>query len=595
MYFKFKRFFYPRRFFFLCFCYFFTPCFTQAPALSASSPAATFDANTYTYFEIYPANVTVKKIKQLFFSLMNKEKAETEWKSLEDYFLEEIGINVLSTEYLAAAGFQLNEPIGIGMNYSVERITSPAKNVNLKYHTTLTAILPAAHPVKAYEFFKLVFKQRDNRQKRQYPADPPARDQSSRLTVTEIEKDLFLKITDPGKNNDALYIFRANHAIILSGNPELARKYAAPSANSLEKTTGFQEARKFLENGKSGSDITGFFYINQKISAEETRINPRLLFDNIVMDNTYIKELSANAEYISGAISIREQELKVAMNYAFQKDFFKNNRSFLADSFNFKNQNFFPDNLAAPPMLFFKWQTNFSGDKKNLNQKNIINDQNIGAFISRLSGGLVAVIPENIKSLFKENISLYVQDIPSLRDINNYYLWKGYLSMNYNPANFDKFKLLMNNLVSASAKSKNVKIVFSNINNKLQWEFQITRYVKRYDKTSEQVVYDENIIKMYVLADSKQIVITHDPALAKKMPPSSSSPLSKKLYPENNASKQMIFTYVDAKKFLTYLSKSSPALRETYLSYFENVKSLFLLVNQENNLIREELVIRVEK
>lgn len=564
---------------------FFVP---DTAAIHAAQPVSHFDRDTYVYLEIYPAKVGLKKIRQLFFSMMNKEKAKTEWASLEEYFSQDIGINLLSPESLASSGFSINHPIGLGIHYSLEKINNGRGNTSLKYKSNVTLLLPAHNPAKAYAFFKDVFKRSADRPRPQgpnYAAD--------KISVRELEKDRFLTIMDPARNGAPLYIYRGEDSLVVSENIAFAKKYAAVSSTPLEKNAAYLESKKQYENNKYKNDMVCFFFINQKISDENTRINPRLLFDNILMDNTYIKELSANSDYISGAMILHDQGLKVRMNYTFPQNYLKGGSSFLAETFNFKNQSFFPDNLTALPMAFLKWQTNFPGNG-NGNHKSILSNQTMESFIGKLTGGLPVVVPEGIKSLFKDNISLYVQEIPPLKDINNYYLWKGYLGIHYNPAEFEKFRKLMDNLVASSAKSKNVKIEYSKTGDKFQWQFAISRFIKRYDKVTGQVVYDEKIHKMFVWADSNQIIITHDPQWGDQQPPRSSSPLHERLLPEKNPGKLMIFSYLDTKKFLSHIAKSSLVLTENYFSYFENLKSMYLLVSQENDTITEELLIMLD-
>jgi hypothetical protein len=577
--------------------FFFTVFTTFGANVFAIDPAAYFDKDTYVYLEIYPAEFSIKKVKNLFFSLMVKEKAESEWQSLEDYFVEDIGINILSIENLKSSGFNTANPVGIGMNYNIEKIQN-GNYTNTKYNKYITILLPVIDSTKAFQFIKESFiNNSGNRQQN-------LQNQPKTPTVVEIEKDFLLRVYDPAKNTPPVFIYRTDNFIIVSENLATIKKYASSSTRPLNKHADYLESQKNYEKRKNTSDVIAFFFINQKNIDAEIRVKPRLLFDNILMDNAYVKELAANCDFISGAVILNEHDLKIIADYTFRRNYLDTKNSFLSNSFNFNNQSFFPDNLTELPLAFLKWQTGFSDGGGQIDNKMIVvNNQDIEKFFTKLSGGVTATVPENMGALFKNNISFFIQDLPPLKDIQNYYLWKGYLGMNYNPAYFEKFKQYMNNLITASKNSKTISIIYSKpaVNSKKepqwnsQWEFNISRFIKKYDKIKEKVVYEENIIKMYILADDKQIVITHDPALSKKIPPQSSSPLYNRLLPENSTGNRMIFSCLDIHKFATYIKKSSLAFSNNYLFYLEKINSIFFVVNRENNIITEQLIIKLDK
>ncbi|MDH4262625.1 MAG: hypothetical protein OEV78_06240 [Spirochaetia bacterium] len=548
-------------------------------SISAYDPSSYFDDATSVYVEVYPAEDSINKIKKLFNSLMNKEKAETEWRSFEDYFSEDIGFNILSLENLHSAAFDTSSPAGIGINYMFEKANS---DKTIKY---VTVLLPTTQATKSFQFLKNALLNRIKQN--QVPSKTPL--------LVEIEKDSLVRIFDPSIDAMPVFIYKSDHFIIVSENPATIKSYSKPSSNPLNKNNNFITRKKLYEKKVKKSDIIGFYFINQKVFDRRIRVRPRLLFDNILMDNSYVKEFSANSDSICGILTINDHEVKVIADYIFPLNYLLKNNSFLANIFNFKNKSYFPDNITALPMAFVKWQTNFSSDHYNETGENTIDEKIINNFVTRITGGLDVAIPEKIILLFKENISIYIQDVPNFKDINNYYLWKGYLSMNYNPQYYGKFLKYMENIIASSKNSKKTSVVYSKSGEISQWELNITHFIKKYDKIKEQVVLDEKIIKTYIFSDSSQIIITHDPTLLKKKPAQSISPIYSRLLPDNTKGKHMLFSYIDIKMFLAYLKKTSLAFSNNYLSYLENLNSVFFTVNQENDTITEELIIKLDK
>jgi len=549
----------------------------------ANEISVKFDNNTYLYMEIFPANVSILKIKKLFFSLMPKKKAEAEWTSWEDFFSEDFGLNLISVDALKSAGFNVNLPIGIGFQFVPDK-----QGNNQNKESSALLIIPADDPMKVYTFFLNLLSKKNGNNNENFQ-------NNSRARVTELEKDTLIRVDSTTAKDKPVYIYRHTDFIFISDRQESVKTQTFEKNQSLANNPDYMESRKFYKSKNLYGDMIGFFFINQKLAKTNSRFNPVFLFDAILMDNAYANEISANANYIAGVITLKDFELRIMVNFFFPLNYFQGNRSILAKTMDFKNQHFFPDKLSELPLFFFKWQSNFSSPFQTSDGSHFINDDQIRKFLLKLTREQVDEIPQNLGLLFKDNISFYIQDFPGFKDINNYFLWKGFVAFNYNPKYIDKFHDLMNNLSKTRKKNNRLPVLTTETSGKKQWEIPVPVLVKKYNRKTEKMESEEIIKNVFIIEDASQIVITHDPIYIKKKPAETSTSIYDRFFPGSMTSRRIMFVYLDLKKFISYINIRTLAVAKNYLAYLENIKYVFFLVNLENDMISEELVVKIDK
>jgi len=551
-------------------------------SLFSYEPSEHVDKDTFIYMELSPLNYSVAKTRKLFYSLMDRENADSEWQSMQDIFLEEYGINFLSPDDVKSHGFDIHSPLGAFINYT----TIPAKNT-VVYKKYFCALLPSLDPAVSYEFLLEWFRK---------SATSPSMSDPGQLQFREIEKGKIFGLFSQSENPDNIFVLKTDGAILISDNLAFLKKPEINVSNALSRDKDFINTQKYYKKNSSHQDSIGYFFINSKKQDVRIKNNPKLLLDNILLDNVFIKELSGKSNCIAGEIKINDRTLKLNMDYFFPDNYLSQRESLLADALNFQKQTFFPDYMQSAPFVYIKMQSAFSDAVIKRQRLGMPAQRTLQMLFQKLTNGIAMEIPENLELLPKDNISFYIKDIPAFRELNKLYKWKYYISFSYNSAYFKSFSDFMNNLEKKSLELNDLKIESSETKGKYFWKMIVTDYNKKFDRKLRQVIIQENRYNVYMLAQDSQIIITDDEKINTGIPGKSGTPLYEKLDPERSEKKEILFSYFNIKKLLLYFEQNTFAFPvKNFLGYLENAENAVFKVTSDKNIISKEFILKIAR
>lgn len=560
----------------------------SAGNLSSLSLASNFKSDTFIYLEFSPLDAGLSKVKKFFFSLMNKKKAESEWSSLERAITEEFGVNLLSPKELKEIGIDINSPIGAAI-YAI-----PVKrdhNVTV-YENDTTVIFPATNAQTAYEFFLDSFRQSAE------PRDPGSRGRGRLYSVIEYEKNKLFGVIKPKSKN--LYFFKTKNSIVLSENIQLIPGRGPKPQKSLEDSKDFQQARAYFNKHGKSRDSFGFFFVNPHAFGLNSGFKQKLLMDTLLFENDFMKSVSDNSTFVSGLIEIARDELNVNMTYFFPDGYLKNEKNYLGKFLDFKNLPYLPDFANPDPFIYGKWQLAFTPPVSPLKKSSLpaplVSNRQLQNILDKLTNQNAPPLPAGIEYLIKDNVSLSFEDIPPFVEFNRYYLWKGVLSFSYHPQYFNLLLNYMDSLEKSARDNPDLKVSKKKDGSNYLWTLDITTYEKKLDKDTHRFVRKERLSKIYIYANGKEIIFSHDEKLLRRKPSLFSPPVYKRLAPARDDQKLIILAYINMKRLLAYLKQSTLAFSvKGFLPYLENTKNITFKVMQEKNSISKELRLKLAK
>jgi hypothetical protein len=538
------------------------------------NPAEYLADDTLLYFEVLPAKITIPRLKKMFFSLMDSQKALTEWDTFGEIFTEEFGINLLSAEQLESNSFNMDNPVGIAVNYSAY------KNKHItNYQRKLTWLFPSVNPEKSFSFFKNhLLKESENKT----------------FQIQEIKNNHMIRFN---KGQIIYIIMKIDNYIVYSNDEKVINEYQSIRYKNLAQSENFLAFKKYHLEKKLSNDEVLFFFINSEESKSPFRENPRLLLDNILMDNILIKELARNSIYIGGFFHATSNDIKITIQYFFPDKFLDDKNTFLGEFLNYNSTDVFTDSISHLPFAYARWQSNFSGKTQNTTEKNFTSRKNIEKTLRNLLDDKTIEIPDNFEYLIKDNVSLYIEDVPRFNLINKYYLWKGYLTFTYDNNYLNSFNEFMKKL-SEDAEKNNQDFSINKIKipGKNLWEIQVKKIIKKYDRQKDEVIEELKIYPFFILVETNSITLTHDPGIQHIKPSIDNKTIIQKTDLNSKNKDNIIFAFLDITRLNKYFKESSFAVSFlNYLSYLEKAKYALFKVTRTNNTIMKEMIVKLDR